>query len=141
MSKFMTNHLSGTLTFLKTFTFSNLHPFNPFPNKPWVLRVCSLSLLKTLSEKEKLLVTCNFSFSHSVFYPFGEITAIFIKFEIVVCKLFEFGIVSNLSFGNRINGRLEFCTNWYKILKIFRLITFRFYDKILTQQRTKNLQA
>ena len=28
----------------------------------------------------------NFSFSHSVFYPFGELSAIFIKFEIVICK-------------------------------------------------------
>ena len=43
---------------------------NPFPNKPWFLRVCSTSLLKTLQEKEKLLVTSNFSFSHSVFKRF-----------------------------------------------------------------------
>ena len=35
----------------------------PFPNKPWFLCVCSLSLLKTMQEKEKLLVTSNFSFS------------------------------------------------------------------------------
>ena len=67
--------------------------FNPFPNKPWFLRVCSTSLLKTLWENEKLLVTSVFSFSHSVFYPFGELSAIFIKFEIVVCKLFQFGRV------------------------------------------------
>ena len=41
----------------------------PFPNKPWFLRVCSTSLfIKTLWEKEKLLVTSNFSFSHSVFF-------------------------------------------------------------------------
>ena len=39
---------------------------NPFPNKPWFLHVCSTSLLKTLWEKEKLLVISNFSFSHSV---------------------------------------------------------------------------
>ena len=45
---------------------------NPFPNKSWFLRVCSRSLLKTPWEKEKLLVMSNFSFSHSVFYPFGE---------------------------------------------------------------------
>ena len=32
--------------------------------------VCSTSLLKTLRKKEKLLVTSNFSFSHSDFYPF-----------------------------------------------------------------------
>ena len=35
----------------------------------------------------------------SVFYPSEELSAIFIKFEIVVCKLFQFGIVLNLSFG------------------------------------------
>ena len=40
---------------------------------------------------EKWLVKSNFSFSHNDFYPFGEHTAIFITFEIVVCKLFEFG--------------------------------------------------
>ena len=35
---------------------------NPFLNKPWFSRVGSTSLLKTLWEKEKLLVTSNFSF-------------------------------------------------------------------------------
>ena len=44
--------------------------FIPFPNKPWFLRVCSTSLLKTLWEKEKFLVSSNFSFSHIIFYPF-----------------------------------------------------------------------
>ena len=44
---------------------------NPFLNKPWFLHVCSISLLKTPWENEKLLVTSNFSFSLSVFYPFG----------------------------------------------------------------------
>ena len=44
--------------------------FNPFPKKPWFLRVCGTSLLKTLWEKEKLLVTSNFSFSHSVCFSF-----------------------------------------------------------------------
>ena len=42
---------------------------NPFQNKPWFLRVCSTSLLKTLWEKEKLLVTSNFSFSPQRFLP------------------------------------------------------------------------
>ena len=67
--------------------------FNPFPNKPWFLRVYSTSLLKTLWEKEKLLVMSNFSFSHGVFYWLEELSAIFIKFEIVVCKHFQFGRV------------------------------------------------
>ena len=60
---------------------------NPFPNMPWFLCVCSTSLLKTLWKKEKLLVTSNFSFSHSVFYPLEEPFSIFVKFEIVKCKL------------------------------------------------------
>ena len=50
---------------------------------PW-----ETSILKTLWQKEKLLVTSNFSFSQSVFNPFGLLSAIFIKFEIVVCKPF-----------------------------------------------------
>ena len=63
---------------------------NPFPNKRWFLPVCSTSVLKTLWEKEKLLVTSNFSFSHGVFYLFGKLSAIFNQFEIVLCKLFQF---------------------------------------------------
>ena len=66
---------------------------NLFPNKPWFLRVCSASLLKTRWEKEKLLVTSNFSFSHSVFYLFQKLSVIVISFEIVVCKLLQFGRV------------------------------------------------
>ena len=86
-------------------SFSHKHPcwylVNPFPNKPWFLHV--RSLLKTLWEKEKLLVTSNFSFSHSVFLPYGEPSAISIKVEIVTCKLFQFGGVQNLSFGKGLN--------------------------------------
>ena len=33
-------------------------------------------------EKEKLFVTSNFSFSYCVFYPFGDLSSIFIKLEI-----------------------------------------------------------
>ena len=43
----------------------------PLPKKPWFLRVCSKRLLTTLWEKEKLLISSDFSFSHSVLYPFG----------------------------------------------------------------------
>ena len=57
------------------------------------------AFLKTLWEKKKLLVTSNFSFIHIVFYPFRELSAIFIKFKIVVCRLFQFGRVENLLFG------------------------------------------
>ena len=65
--------------------------FNGFPSKPLFVCVYSTNLLKTLWEKEKLLVMSNFSFSHCVFYPFGKVSAIFIKFKIIVCKLFQFG--------------------------------------------------
>ena len=82
--------------------YNNGLDYKPFPNKPWFLCVCSKSLLKTLWEKEKLLITSNFSFSHSVFYPFEEISAIFLKFKIVVCKLCEFGRVLNLSSGSEL---------------------------------------
>ena len=91
---------------------------NPFPNKPWFLRVCSTSLLKTLREKEKLLVTSNFSFSHNVFYPFVELSAIFINFEILVCKPFQFGRIKVLLFGKG----LIFCTfidhNYIEVCKM-----------------------
>ena len=48
---------------------------------------------KHCGEKEKLLVTSNFSFTHSVFYPFRELSDIFIKFKIVVCRPFQFRLV------------------------------------------------
>ena len=57
---------------------------NPFPNMPLFLCVCSTKLLKTWWEKEKLLVTSNFSLPHSVFYPSRELYSIFMKSEIVV---------------------------------------------------------
>ena len=60
---------------------------SPFLNKPWFVCVCSTSLLKTMWEKEKLLVMSNFSFSHSVFYPFEELFVIYMKLKIVFCKL------------------------------------------------------
>ena len=79
---------------------------NPFRNKPcFFLRVCSTILLKTLWEKEKLLVKSNFSISQSVFYPFGELSAIFNKSEIVVCKLFQFGKSLKFVGWERIKGK------------------------------------
>ena len=42
--------------------------FNPFPHNDTYWRPWETNLLKTLWEKEKLLITSNFSFSHSVFY-------------------------------------------------------------------------
>ena len=63
--------------------------FNTFPNKPWFLRVCSTSLLKTLWEKEKLLVMSNFSFSCSVFYPFEELSTISLDLKLSSANSFS----------------------------------------------------
>ena len=51
--------------------------FNPLPNKPWFLSVCSTSFSKTLWKKEKLLFMSNFSFSQCFyllenFLPFSS---------------------------------------------------------------------
>ena len=46
-----------------------------------------------------MLVMSNFSVSHSVFYPFEKLSTVFIKSENVVCKLFQFGRVKDLWFG------------------------------------------
>ena len=81
---FELEYMCSFFTFVWYITCSNLlHNVNPFPNKPWFLRVSSTSLLKT----------SNFSFSHSVFYPFRKLSSILIKFKIVVCKLIHFGPV------------------------------------------------
>ena len=54
-----------------------------FPNKPWLLCVCSTSLSKTPWEKEKLVLTSNFTFSHSVSCPFRALSANFTEFRIL----------------------------------------------------------
>ena len=63
----------------------HLDVYCPFPSKAFFLCVCSTSDLKTLWEKEKLPITSNFSFFHTVFYPLGGPATIFIKFKIIVC--------------------------------------------------------
>ena len=84
-------HIDKVIEIIETQGSISVPIFNPFPNKPRFLRICSKSLLKTPWEKEKLLVTSNFSFSHSGFNPFGELSPIFMKLKIVVCELFQFG--------------------------------------------------
>ena len=64
-------------------------------------------------EKEKLLITSNFSFSDSFFLPVLEVFAIFTKFEIVVCKLFQFGRVYDLLFGKGlVKQQISVCLHW-----------------------------
>ena len=89
---------------------------NPFPNKPWFLRVCSSRLLKTLWEKEKLLGTNNFSFSHSVWYLFEELSAIFIRLKLLSANSLSFGKVLNLLFGKGLTN----VTSSKAVLKFLR---------------------
>ena len=69
---------------------------NPFPNKPWFLRVCCICLLKTLWVKEKLLVTSNFSFSHC-FQPILRTFSLFF-FQIHNCRLQTLSVSKGLKF-------------------------------------------
>ena len=68
------------------FGFS-LFDIDPFQNKPWFLRVCSISQMRNCS------LQANSPFCQRVFSSFGELSYIFIKFEIVVCQLFQIGRV------------------------------------------------
>ena len=82
----------------KCFEFGHVQNFvsweivNPFSNKPMCtyMYVYCTSLLKTLWEKGKLLVTSNFSFSHSIFFFFffRKLSTNLIKIKVIVCKLF-----------------------------------------------------
>ena len=99
---------------------------NRFQNKPWFLCVCIYSFFKTLWEKAKWRVTSNFSFFHSVFYTFWEISAIFIKLKIVLCKLFQFGKVQNLFSRKGFSREIVFEACWmvfYAILNIISVIS------------------
>ena len=65
---------------------------DPFPNKPVFTCLQYKSFENTL-RKGEIARTSNFSLSHSVFYPFEELSVVFDNSEIVVCKLFQFGRV------------------------------------------------
>ena len=89
------------------YLFSDKRVFNPFPNKPWFLDVCTVILLKTRAEKEKLLVTSNFSFAHTCFLPSWRAFCHF--HQIQNCKLFQFGRVVNSSFRKELRLFADGC--------------------------------
>ena len=66
-----------------------LYLFNPFPNKPWFLHICSTSLLEAMWEKEKLPVMGDSSFSERFYTCFEKISAV--------------------SFGLRLSSAASFC--------------------------------
>ena len=80
------------------------------------------NFFETTVGKREIFVTSNFSLSHSVFYPFGEPSGIFIKVKIVVCKLFQFGKVLNLSFGKGLSQPLgSFTLSQTTFFRLFRI--------------------
>ena len=113
-----------SFTFEKKFVQSSTIYLTLSQTSPCFSRVCSISLLLTLWEKEKLLITSNFSFSHSVFYPFGELSFIFIEFEIDVCKLFQFGKEitfedKSLTWVSTCICRCLFSGKYYRLLHLY----------------------
>ena len=76
---------------------------------PWFSRVYSTNVFKTLWKKEKeIAFSEHFLLSHSVFCLSEEASAIFIKFEIVVCKLFQFKKSLEIVVWKRVKkGKLE----------------------------------
>ena len=75
--------------------------------------------LKTLWEKEKLLLTSNFFYSQIIFYPFQGPSAISIKFEIFTCKLL---VLKSLKFV--VWGRVLNLSFWKEFNIIFSIIQF-----------------
>ena len=71
-------------------------------------------------------MTSNLSFSHRVFYPFGELFAILVKYKIVQCKIFQFGRLQNLLFWKELS--LSLTTNFR--LKEFADDNFKFHENV-----------
>ena len=71
---------------------------------------------KTLLEKEKMLVTCIFSFTHNVFYSVKKEFLFFSHVQVVVCKCFRFGLGLNFVIWQRVNP-LQFNPKFYNNLR------------------------
>ena len=54
--------------------------YSPFPKQALVFTCQQYRSFENTVEKEKLLLKSDFSLSYSIFYPFRELSAIFIKF-------------------------------------------------------------
>ena len=109
--------------------FRQLDYFNPLPNKPCFLRVCSTSLSKTLWEKEKLLVTSNFSFSHQrfqhvwrTFCHFHQIKNCLLQ-TLSVWKSLKFVVwIKKYDFENMTDDPSIYCLTFYAVSYIILFI-------------------
>ena len=82
--------LNASNQLLSQYSVNHLSHINPFPNKPWFLHVGRMSLLKTLREKKKIARNKQFLLFPQCFLPFQRTLNCFIKFNIIVYKLFQF---------------------------------------------------
>jgi len=92
--------------------------FNPLPNKNDILRVIADNLRDHLGKKEKLLKLSNFSFYHNDFYPTRALFLYFVSILFVVCKLFQFGLVQDLSFGKGLTVQAEAFKSFPRFIKV-----------------------
>ena len=83
-----------SIIFLHKIGSLTLYHTNPIFNDP--------RLLKTFWEKEKMLVTSIFSFSHNVFYSYHK-TNFNISFILVFANTFNLDFSKILSFGKELN--------------------------------------
>ena len=75
-------------------TSAVLCPHNPYPNKPWILRVCHTSLLKTLGGKGKNARNEQFLLFPQYLLPFQILYIYFVPFPSNIKSLsayFHFG--------------------------------------------------
>ena len=75
---------------------------NPFPNKLWFLRVCIAGLLKTLWEKEKLLVMSNFSFPTVFSTRFTHFLSVSLNLKLLSANSFSLEASKILLFGKEL---------------------------------------
>ena len=62
----------------------------PFPKQALVFTCLQYKSFENTVGKGEIARKEQFLLFHSVFYPLGELSDIFIKFQIVFCKFFEF---------------------------------------------------
>ena len=81
-------------TLLSEHLYDDLHAimFHLFPKKPCFLHVCSTSLEKTVGKGE-IAHNEQFLLFPQCFHLFEELSVIFVKFKIVVCKVLQFWTV------------------------------------------------
>ena len=110
---------------------------NPFQNKPLFLCVCSKSS-ENIVGKGEMTRNEQFPFSHGIFYPFGELSAIHMKFRIIICKPFQLGRVQNFFVVWKMVKSKYLVQGWKNI---FVTVIYYQISKILHDNYTDNVRG